>query len=53
MSFLQATGLYTGSVYKDYALLKNGFPAESINNGSVIVVKTHEWGKDVSFNLLN
>merc|ERR1719300_41682 len=26
------------------ALLKNGFPAESIANGSVIAVKTHEWG---------
>ncbi|XP_063219231.1 WSCD family member AAEL009094 [Bacillus rossius redtenbacheri] len=40
----QATGIYTGSVYKDYGLLKNGFPAESVVNGSVLVVKTHEWG---------
>nr|CAI5817443.1 unnamed protein product [Callosobruchus analis] len=40
----QATGIYTGSVYKDYGLLKNGFPAESVLNGSVLVVKTHEWG---------
>ncbi|CAG9769935.1 unnamed protein product [Ceutorhynchus assimilis] len=40
----QATGYYTGSVYKDYGLLKNGFPAESIVNSSVLVVKTHEWG---------
>ncbi|CAH1118724.1 unnamed protein product [Phaedon cochleariae] len=40
----QATGLFTGSVYKDYGLLKNGFPAESVLNGSVLVVKTHEWG---------
>ncbi|KAF7273793.1 hypothetical protein GWI33_013521 [Rhynchophorus ferrugineus] len=40
----QATGYYTGSVYKDYGLLKNGFPAESITNASVLVVKTHEWG---------
>ncbi|KAF5286574.1 hypothetical protein FQA39_LY16257 [Lamprigera yunnana] len=40
----QATGLYTGSVYKDYGLLKSGFPAESVSNGSVLVVKTHEWG---------
>lgn len=40
----QATGFYTGSVYKDYGLLKNGFPAESVSNGSVLVVKTHEWG---------
>ncbi|KAJ8928896.1 hypothetical protein NQ314_018467 [Rhamnusium bicolor] len=37
-------GIYTGSVYKDYGLLKNGFPAESVFNGSVLVVKTHEWG---------
>lgn len=36
--------MYTGSVYKDYGLLKNGFPAESVTNGSVLVVKTHEWG---------
>ncbi|KAG5873071.1 hypothetical protein JTB14_018732 [Gonioctena quinquepunctata] len=40
----QATGVLTGSVYKDYGLLKNGFPAESVLNGSVLVVKTHEWG---------
>lgn len=31
-------------MYKDYGLLKNGFPAESVTNGSVLVVKTHEWG---------
>merc|ERR1712126_185666 len=37
-------GVSTGSVYKDVALLKNGFPAESVVNGSVIAVKTHEWG---------
>lgn len=37
-------GYYTGSVYKDYGLLKNGFPAENVSNGSVLVVKTHEWG---------
>jgi hypothetical protein len=29
----QATGILTGSVYKDYALLKNGFPAENVVNG--------------------
>lgn len=38
------SGIFTGSVYKDYGLLKNGFPAESVVNGSVLVVKTHEWG---------
>jgi hypothetical protein len=42
----QATGILTGSVYKDYALLKNGFPAENVNNGSVLAVKTHEFGPD-------
>lgn len=40
----QATGIYTGSVYKDYGLLKSGFPAESISNASVLLVKTHEFG---------
>ena len=38
--------MLTGSVYKDYALLKNGFPAENVVNGSVIAVKTHEFGPD-------
>ena len=47
-SLLQVTGYYSGSVYKDYALMKNGFPAESVSNGSVVVVKTHEWGPEVS-----
>ena len=41
------TGVSTGSVYKDVALLRNGFPSESVNNGSVIVVKTHEYGASV------
>ena len=40
------SGYFTGSVYKDYGLLKNGFPAESIINTSVLVVKTHEWGSN-------
>ncbi|XP_069987402.1 WSCD family member AAEL009094 isoform X1 [Penaeus vannamei] len=43
----QVTGYYSGSVYKDYALMKNGFPAESVSNGSVVVVKTHEWGPEM------
>ena len=46
MKHLFILGILTGSIYKDYALLKNGFPAESITNGSVIVVKTHEYGND-------
>lgn len=33
-------------MYKDYALLRNGFPAESVVNGSVVLVKTHEYGAD-------
>ena len=40
-------GVSTGSVYKDVALMRNGFPSESVNNGSVIAVKTHEYGQDV------
>ena len=40
-------GISTGSVYKDVALMRNGFPAESVNNGSTIVVKTHEYGSTV------
>ncbi|XP_044763477.1 WSCD family member AAEL009094 [Coccinella septempunctata] len=40
----QATGILTGSVYRDYSLLKNGFPAENVVNGSVLLVKTHEFG---------
>jgi hypothetical protein len=43
----QATGILTGSVYKDYGLLKSGFPAESVANSSVLLVKTHEWGSHV------
>ncbi|KAF2363004.1 Sulfotransferase domain [Trinorchestia longiramus] len=43
----QVTGYHTGSVYKDFALMKNGFPAESISNGSVIIVKTHEYGEQM------
>lgn len=27
-------------------MLKNGFPAENVINGSVLVVKTHEWGQN-------
>ena len=27
--------------------MKNGFPAEYISNGSVITVKTHEYGEEV------
>ncbi|CAG7733247.1 unnamed protein product [Allacma fusca] len=40
-----STGILTGSVYKDFALLRNGFPAESIKDGRVLVVKTHESGE--------
>ena len=37
-------------MYKDVALLRNGFPAESVTNGSVIAVKTHEYGATVRDN---
>ncbi|XP_037726890.1 WSCD family member CG9164 [Drosophila subpulchrella] len=40
----QSTGILTGSIYKDYGLLKTGFPAENVCNSSVLLVKTHEWG---------
>ncbi|GAB0093944.1 WSCD [Sergentomyia squamirostris] len=43
----QATGILTGSVYKDYGLMKSGFPAENVKNASVLVVKTHERGSKV------
>lgn len=43
----QATGVLTGSVYKDFGLLKSGFPAESVANSSVLMVKTHEWGENI------
>ena len=36
-------GILTGSVFHDEDLLKNGFPAESITNGSVIAIKTHKF----------
>lgn len=42
--FIISTGIYTGSVYKDYGLLKSGFPGENVYNSSVLFVKTHEWG---------
>lgn len=42
--FPRFLGVFTGSVYKDFALLRNGFPAESVTNGRVLVVKTHESG---------
>ncbi len=42
-------GILTGSIYRDFALLKNGFPAENIANGSVLVVKTHEYKNKVKF----
>ena len=37
-------GLLTGSVYNDADLQLNGFSGEGVTDGSVIVVKTHEWG---------
>ena len=37
-------GLMTGSIYTDEDLKLNGFPGEGVTDGSVLVVKTHEWG---------
>lgn len=37
-------GVYTGSIYKDWDLKRKGFLAESVRDGSVSVVKLHEWG---------
>ncbi|XP_078682313.1 WSCD family member GA21586-like [Branchiostoma floridae x Branchiostoma belcheri] len=45
----QATGILTGSVYKDLELKRHGFPAEGCINGSVVLVKTHEFGGNNSF----
>lgn len=42
----QISGIYTGSVYKDQGLRKHGFPAEGIQNSSVIAIKTHELGDE-------
>lgn len=42
----QISGIYTGSVYKDQGLRKHGFPAEGIQNTSVIAIKTHELGEE-------
>ena len=39
----QSSGILTGSVNADPYLLEHGFPAENIANGSVHVVKTHEF----------
>ncbi|XP_013167977.1 PREDICTED: WSCD family member AGAP003962-like [Papilio xuthus] len=39
----QVTGIVTGSVSLDYSLRKQGFPAENISDGSVLVVKTHKY----------
>lgn len=33
--FVLWPGIYTGSVYKDFGLLKSGFPAENVFNSSV------------------
>ena len=46
MHCLFILGILTGSVYMDKGLVKNGFPAENITNGSVIAVKTHRFGDD-------
>ena len=37
----RTTGYITGSFYFSKVLYENGFPGESIYNGSVIVIKSH------------
>ena len=37
----------TGSMYNDAFIKSVGFPGEGVNNGSVLVVKTHEGHADV------
>ncbi|KAK7474345.1 hypothetical protein BaRGS_00034393 [Batillaria attramentaria] len=43
----QATGIMTGSMYNDSTLYTSGFPGEGVNNGSVLVVKTHSSDPEV------
>ena len=43
-------GLMTGSIYRDADLLVNGFKGEGVTDGSVVVVKTHEWGPSARSN---
>ncbi|TRY76716.1 hypothetical protein TCAL_14127 [Tigriopus californicus] len=38
----QASGIFTGSVYRNMKLRMNGYPGEGIANGSVSVIKTHK-----------
>lgn len=38
---IQPTGILTGSIYLDMSLSWNGFPAENVSDGSVLVVKSH------------
>lgn len=42
----QSTGIATGSEYVDLSLKHRGFPGEGINNASVLVIKTHEYGNE-------
>ena len=44
ISIRYPTGYQTGSRYKDFSLYRHGFPAEGVQNGSVILIKTHEYG---------
>ena len=41
-------GYYTGSLYFDPWLKKNGFPGEGITTGQAVAVKTHFYGSDCS-----
>lgn len=39
-------GILTGSIYNDKVLKIMGFPGENIQNSSVLVVKTHDYGRN-------
>ncbi|KAI0209565.1 hypothetical protein LSAT2_005719 [Lamellibrachia satsuma] len=41
--------IYTGSIYGDSALRKNGFPGERVDSESVIVIKTHRGPRDRAY----
>lgn len=45
-SFYSYTGILTGSIYNDKVLKIMGFPGENIQNSSVLVVKTHDYGRN-------
>ena len=43
------SGYLTGAIYPDKYLQAHGFPGQSVQNGSVIVIKTHWGSEDVAY----